>query len=701
MHVKESILVNGKELTLETGKIAKQANGAVMVRYGDSMVLVTVVASKNAREDVDFLPLTVDYIEKTYAAGRIPGNYFRREGRLSEFEILSSRLIDRPIRPLFPKGWNRETQVVATVVSHDQENPTEVLAQIGASAALHISQIPWHGPVAGVRIGRIEGTLVAYPTLQQLEQSDMDITVVASRDAIVMVEGELDQVGEDELVEALYFAHEQVQPIIDMQERLREKVGKDKLEFTEPHPDPELEEKVASVIRDRLSEALTVKEKLNRYAAIDEVFSALMDELGEEYAERRREVHEVFDGLKKKIVRGWILEEGRRLDGRGLTDVRPITCEVSVLPRVHGSALFTRGETQALVSTTLGTELNNQHMELLTGEEFRNFMLHYNFPPFSVGEVKPMRAPSRREIGHGNLAHRALSKILPSSDEFPYVIRVVSEITESNGSSSMATVCGGTLSLMDAGVPIKAPVAGIAMGLIKEGEDIAILTDILGDEDHLGDMDFKVAGTAEGITAVQMDIKIEGLPREVMRRALYQAKEARLHVLSRMLEAISSPRENLSPYAPRIFTMKIKTDKIRDIIGPGGKTIRAITEESGAQISVENDGTVTIASSDEAAAQKAIKLINSLTREPEAGVVYEGLVKRIVDFGAFVEILPGTEGLLHISELDEKRVKSVEDVIKVGDLIPVKVLSIEPNGKMRLSLKAAKDVNPDDIVKEL
>ncbi len=700
MIVKESILLNDKELTIETGKIARQADGAVTVRLGDSMVLVTVVAAKTAKPETDFLPLTVDYIEKSYAAGRIPGNFFRREGRLSEAEILTSRLIDRPLRPLFPEGWFYETQMVATVLSHDQSQPTEPLAQIGASMALMLSDIPWNGPVAGVQIARVDGKFIPWPTMEQLEKSDMDINLVASRNAIVMVEGELNNLDEATLLDALYFGHQAVQPVLDVQEKMARALGKPKRPVPVVEKDEALLARVRETATDRLISALSNREKLARYAALDEVKKSVVAELAGEFPGKEKAIAAALEDLKYEMVRSLIIHEKKRLDGRSLTDIRPITCEVGLLPCAHGSALFTRGETQALVTTTLGFGADNQKLDLLTGEEFRTFMLHYNFPPFSVGEVRPMRGPGRREIGHGHLAMRALSKVLPDEEKFPYVIRVVSEITESNGSSSMATVCGGTLSLMDCGVPISAPVAGIAMGLIQEGDDVAVLSDILGDEDHLGDMDFKVAGTATGITAIQMDIKVMGLTREIMARAIEQARAGRLHILEKMTAVLPAPRPELPPHAPRVYTIQIHPDKIRDLIGPGGKMIKSLVDESGAKINVEDSGLVSIATSDEPAAQWVLRRIRAICAEPEVGRVYAGVVTRIIDkTGAIVEILPGTDGMVHISELAPNRVNAVEDVVKEGDRVNVLLMEIDrAKGRLKLSRKRALDADPETII---
>jgi polyribonucleotide nucleotidyltransferase len=688
----------GKELSIETGRMAKQADGAVVVRYGDTMVLVTAVASSSVRPGVDFMPLTVDYLEKTSAAGRIPGGYFKREGRMTEVEVLTSRLIDRPSRPLFPKGWRFDTQVIAMVVSTDRENASDVLAMTGASMALHLSDIPWAGPYAGVRVGRIEGKLVVNPTFAERAMSDLDLIVACNRDAIVMVEGSGGEVGEDVIVDALMFAHKECQPLIDLQEKLRAAVGKPKREFVPPVKDPVIVGKVAELANQKIEAAMAIRDKQQRYAALDAAGSETKAALATEFAERAAEVSEAYESAKKKHLRELVLNTGRRIDGRAPADIRQITSEVGVLPRTHGSALFTRGETQALVTTTLGTSQDTQHIEGITGDIEKRFMLHYNFPPFSTGETKPLRGASRRETGHGHLAERALARILPSDKDFPYTIRIVSEILESNGSSSMASVCGGTLCLMDAGVPIKTPVAGIAMGLIKEGDRVAVLSDILGDEDHLGDMDFKICGSKTGITAVQMDIKIQGLTREILETALRQAKDARMFILGKMAEALAAPREDLSRYAPRIHTLRVKPDQIREIIGPGGKTIRGITAQTGVAIEVEDDGTVHIASPDGIAVKKAIDIIKGLTTEPEVGEYYMGVVKRLAEFGAFVEILPGTDGLVHISELDSKRVNRVEDVCKEGDEMVVKVIAIDrATGKIRLSRRATLGENPEVV----
>jgi polyribonucleotide nucleotidyltransferase len=680
---------HGRRLSIETGRVARQAGGAVLVQFGETVVLVTATASRSAREGIDFFPLTCDYVEKTFAAGKIPGGFFKREGRQAEKEILTSRLIDRPTRPLFPKGFRCETQVIATVLSHDRENDPDIISILGASASLSLSDIPWNGPIAAVRVGRVGGSLVINPTTTQLDDSDLNLIVAASRDAIVMVEGGARMLPEAPLLEALFAAHEAAQPLIDMQEELVRQAGKAKREVEASARDATLEAVVQEYALPKLRAALAKPVKQERYAALDNAHDEAQVALGGDDPIRIKLVGELVDKVKKQVVREAIVREGRRVDGRGLADVRPITCEVEVLPRTHGSALFTRGETQALVVTTLGTSSDEQKIDALIGEHYKKFMLHYNFPPFSTGETKFLRGPGRREIGHGALAERALAPVLPDESEFPYTIRIVSEVLESNGSSSMATVCGGSLSLMQAGVPVKAAVAGVAMGLIKEGDEVRVLSDILGDEDHLGDMDFKVAGTRDGVTAVQMDIKIGGVTRAIMQEALEQARAARVHILGKMDAALPAARPELSTYAPRIVTLHIKTDRIRDLIGPGGKTIRGIVEETGCKIDVEDDGTVLVASSDGTSMQRAIDRIRGLTAEAEVGKIYRGTVRRVVDFGAFVEIMPGTDGLVHISQLANERVRQVSDVVREGDVIDVKVLEVDKSGKIRLSRKEA------------
>jgi len=680
---------HGRPLSIEVGRLAKQADGAALVRYGETVVLVTAVAAKELKLDTDFFPLTVDYQERTFAAGKIPGGFFKREGRPSEKEILTCRLIDRSIRPLFSEGLRCETQIIATVLSADRENDPDVVAMLGTSAALHVSDIPFNGPLAGVRIGRVNGEWIINPTQSQLPESDTDIFLSGSRDAIVMVEGGARMVPEDEILEALFSGHRAIQPLLDIQDEIRAEIGKAKRQVPLAELDASVARRVEELALAKLKEAIEVPEKLERYKRIAEIKSEVVDQALELFPGRDKDIKSAFDELKKKCFRGLVVEHERRIDGRGLKDIRPITCEVEVLPRTHGSALFTRGETQALVVTTLGTASDEQKIDALIGEHYKKFMLHYNFPPFSVGEVKFLRGPSRREIGHGNLAERALLPVLPPEEAFPYTVRIVSEILESNGSTSMATVCGGSLSMMDAGVPVAAPVAGIAMGLIKEGEHVRILSDILGDEDHLGDMDFKVAGTPEGVTSLQMDIKISGVNRDVMRQALYQAREGRLHILGIMGQTLTSHRASVSGHAPRIITIKVKPDKIREIIGPGGKVIRGIIEATGVKMDVEDDGTVTIASSDEAASKKAVEMVQRIAAEAEVGKIYKGTVRKIVDFGAFVEILPGTDGLVHISQLAPERVRRVSDVLKEGDEVMVKVLEIDRQGKIRLSRKEA------------
>ncbi|MGA6926180.1 MAG: polyribonucleotide nucleotidyltransferase [Desulfosarcina sp.] len=680
--------VGGKTLSIQAGKVAKQASGSVVVQYGDTVVLVTVVSANDIR-DTDFLPLSVEYQEKVYAAGRIPGNYFRREiGRPSEKETLTARLIDRPIRPLFPKAYRYETQVIATVLSMDQENDPDILAMVGASAALEISDIPFAGPIASVRVGRIDGQWVANPTLAQTLESDINIIIAGSRTGVVMVEGGGDVVAEQDMLEAIFFGHRAIQPLIDIQEELKAALGKPKRPFTPPEKDPAL----VSMLREKatapLHDALTIPEKMKRYEAVRAVKSQTIESLGEEMKDRRNEIGEILSDLQKRICRDMILKEGRRIDNRRFDEIRPISCEVGLLPRPHGSALFTRGETQVLGVLTLGSGGDEQRVETLSGEENRPFMLHYNFPPYSVGEVKRVGSPSRRDIGHGGLSTRALERVLPDKENFDYTIRIVSEVLESNGSSSMGTVCSGTLAMMDGGVPIKAPVSGIAMGLVKEGDQVVILSDILGDEDHTGDMDFKVTGTAEGITALQMDIKIHELSRDIMERALDQARTGRLFILDKMLQALATSREEISPFAPKIVTIKINPDKIRDVIGPGGKMIRAIQSETNTKIEIDDSGLVKIAATSAEDGDAARLQVEALTMEPEVGAIYEGTVVKTTDFGAFVQIVPGTDGLVHISQLANRRVGKVTDVVKEGDTLRVKVLEISKDGKIRLSHKA-------------
>jgi polyribonucleotide nucleotidyltransferase len=692
MYVKKSITVGQQELIIETGKMAKQADGAVVLRYGDTMLLVTAVSARE-RKDVDFLPLTLEYQEKLYSAGRIPGSYFKREGRLTEKETLTSRLIDRACRPLFPEGYGYETQIIASVISSDQSNEGDIHGITGASAALWCSDIPFNGPIAGIRVGRVNGQLVANPNAKQREESDLDLIMACSREAIVMVEGGAKELSEAEMVDALTFGKQAVQPLLDLQDEMRRELGVKRRNFEASQLDESLKEKVRALAWDKIVSGYQIVEKHARYDALSnakkEVVAQLKAEMGEGFTPAvEKSVKAIYEDLKYDHMRA-LTVNGGRIGARRHDEVRQITCEVGLLPRVHGSALFTRGETQALVVTTLGTADDEQRLELLTGQSFKKFMLHYNFPPFSVNETKPLRGPGRREIGHGALAERALRGMLPTNDGFPYTIRIVSDILESNGSSSMASVCGGTLALMDAGVPIRAPVAGIAMGLVKEGEKVAILSDILGDEDHLGDMDFKVCGTSKGITSIQMDIKITGLTTEIMKRALEQARVGRLHILSEMQKALAEPRKEISQYAPRITTIQIRPEYIKNVIGPGGKVIKDIIARTGCSINIEDSGKVDIASASSEAVQQAIAMVQALTREAEVGRIYLGTVRKIAEFGAFVELFPGTDGLVHISELSDKRVKSVSDVLKEGDEVMVKVISIDKTGKIRLSRKEA------------
>ena len=681
--------VGGRRLILETGLMAKQASGAVVARYGDTVVLSTAVASKVERENVDFLPLTVDYQEKAYAAGRIPGGFFKREGRQSEKEILSSRLIDRPLRPLFPDGYYFDTQIIASVLSIGDESSMDLMGMIASSAALAISDIPFNGPIGAVRVGYQDGKFVVNPGHKELETTKLNLVVAGTHDAIMMVEGGASELTEDQMLEALETAHREIKKIVALQKELMAKVGKPKRVVKVVEIDQVLAKQVAELAMDRLKDAIVIPNKMERQKTLDALLADIKEKLKNEDPTRSRQVSTIFLNLEKDEVRKIILEKNIRADGRKPDQIRPISSVVGMLPRTHGSALFTRGETQALVVATLGTSEDEQRIDSLEGEYFKTFMLHYNSPPFSVGETKPLRGPGRREVGHGALAERALKAMVPTKQEFPYTIRIVSDILESNGSSSMATVCGGTLALMDAGVPIKSPVAGIAMGLIKEGDKVIVLSDILGLEDHLGDMDFKVTGTSQGITALQMDMKIEGITIEVMRTALQQAKEGRLHILGKMLETLSSPRKNLNPFAPRIITMQINPDKIKDVIGSGGKVIRSIVEQTGAKIDIEDSGVINIASSDEAAANKAKEIIRGIVQEAEVGKLYMGKVRKIMDFGAFVEIFPGTDGLLHISQISEKRLEKVTDELKEGDEVLVKVLEIDRQGKIRLSRKEA------------
>ena len=687
---KVEIDIDGKLLSIEAGDLARQAGGAVVIRQGDTMLLVTATMAKEAREGIDFFPLTVDYREKTYAVGKIPGNFFRREARPGDIETLTCRLIDRPIRPLFPKAFKNETQVVALVISHDQTNPPDINAITGASAALMISDIPFETPIAGARISRVNGNLIFNPTYDDTANSDLNLVMAGTSDGIVMVEAGAKEVSEDDMLEALEFGHERIKKLIEIQIKLRELLGKEKLVVEAPQVDEELKNKIHEKVAAKLTEAMQISGKHERSDAIKQIREDLKGHLSpEEQEEKAGAIKEIFHDLEKDIVRNLILDKQYRVDCRGLTDVRPISIQVGYLPRVHGSAVFTRGETQALVSTTLGTSSDEQRIDSLEFKGTKSFLLHYNFPAFCTGEVKFMSGPGRREVGHGMLAERALIPIMPEKDKFPYTIRIVSEILESNGSSSMASVCGGSLSLMDAGVPITAPVAGIAMGLIKDGDRIAILSDILGSEDHLGDMDFKVAGTPNGINALQMDIKVEGLDRELMAKALEQAKAGRMHILGEMEKVLQSPREEMSKYAPRIITITVPKDKIRDVIGPGGKVIREIIDKTGVTIDINDDGVVSIASTDEDSAKKAVEFVENLVQEVEVGKIYLGKVKKIVDFGAFVEIFPGTDGLVHISQICDRRIKSVGDEIQEGDEIKVKVIDVDQQGRVKLSRKEA------------
>jgi polyribonucleotide nucleotidyltransferase len=680
--------VGGRTFSLETGRIAKQANGAVVVRYGDSMVLVTAVSAPKETPGRDFLPLYVEYREKAYAAGKIPGGFFKREGRPQERETLAARLTDRPLRPLFPEGYRKETQIIATVLSFDQENETDILAITGASAALALSDIPFATVISGARVGRINGRFVVNPTLSQMDDSDMDVTVAATDDSIVMVEGSCDEVSEEELIAALDFAHAEIRLLNGLQRKLATEFGaKEKRAFTPPAKPEGLVERVRTMAFDRIREINRISVKLERYGAMDQLNDEVAKALAADFPEAERAIRDAVHDVESEVLRKRILDEGVRADGRRPDEIRPIAIEVGVLPRAHGSALFQRGETQALAVVTLGTSKDEQRIDALEGEWSKRYMLHYNFPPFSVNEVSALRGTGRREIGHGALAERALEPAIPTEDEFPYTLRVVSEITESNGSSSMASVCGGSLALMDAGVPLVAPVAGIAMGLVLEGDRSVILSDILGIEDHLGDMDFKVTGTSQGITAFQLDIKVGGLTSAIMHKALQQARAGRLHILDKMNGVLSRPRPDLSPYAPKITSISIPVDKIRELIGPGGKVIRAITAESGATIDVDDDGTVKIAAVDQAAGDKALRMIREIVAEPEMGEVYEGIVRRITNFGAFVQILPNKDGLLHVSEIAHHRIANVSDVLREGDSIQVKVIGIDPEGKVRLSHK--------------
>ncbi|HOV90629.1 MAG TPA: polyribonucleotide nucleotidyltransferase [Syntrophorhabdaceae bacterium] len=675
----------GRELSISTGSIAKQANGSVVVRYADTVVLVTAVMDKK-QSDRDFLPLVVNYQEMSYAAGKFPGGFFKREGKPSDREILMSRLIDRPLRPLFPKGFNNEVQIIATVLSADQENDPAILGILGASCALMISEIPFDGPMAGVKIGRKDGRFIVNPTTEELEQSEIDIVMTGTKDAIIMVEGSAKFISDEDLIAAIHFGHQNIIPLIECQNKLRELAGKEKWIFEKQDEQSELKTEIEQKIQKEIIEALTFSSKTMRAERLNNIFNSII----KEYPDSDEIlIKSYFEEITRDIMRQQLIANGIRIDGRKSDEIRNITCAVGILPRTHGSALFTRGETQALAVTTIGTSEDEQKVESLhEGETFKTFMLHYNFPPFSVGEIAMLRGPSRREIGHGNLAERALSPVLPSKEEFPYTIRIVSEILESNGSSSMATVCSGCLSLMDAGVPIKDTVAGIAMGLVKEGDHEIILSDIIGDEDHMGDMDFKIAGTKDGITAIQMDIKIKGITQEIMSKAVAQAQKGILHILDIMHKTLDKPRDSLSPYAPRIFTIRINPDRIRDVIGPGGKVIKGIIEQTGVKIDIEDSGVVNIASNDEESANEAIKIIKQLTKEVEVGDIYLGKVKKVLDSGVIVDIMPNVDGFVHVSQLADGYVKKASDVVKEREEMLVKVIDVEPGGRIRLSRKA-------------
>jgi len=689
MFIKKELELGGKNLSIECGKIAKQADGSALVQYGETVILATAVATRKPVDNRGFFPLSVEYREKTYAVGKIPGGFFKREGRPQEKEVLSARLIDRPIRPLFPdqKEFPYEVQVVVMILSSDRENDADILGTIGASTALSISNIPFNGPIASVRVGRLDGEFVINPTFSQLEMSNINVIVAGSKDALAMVEGEACEVSEEDLLASLEFGHNEIKKIVELQQSIVDEIGVEKRPLISFEKDKTLIERVRAVVMEELPTALKEPNKIDRREAKSAILQTILDSLEEDFPEEEMTITEIYHDAEKELVRKMILENNVRIDGRSLDDIREITCETAVLPRTHGSAIFTRGETQSLTVTTLGTKVDEQKIEGLDGESWKSYMLHYTFPPFCVGEVKWFRGTSRREVGHGNLAERSLKPIIPAEEMFPYTIRIVSDILESNGSSSMATVCAGSLSLMDAGVPVKSAVAGIAMGLIKEGEEHRILTDILGDEDHLGDMDFKVAGTRQGVNAFQMDIKVAGISSEILKQALEKARVARLRLLDKMDATMSKHRDELSPYAPRIFFMRIDVEDIGSVIGPGGKMIREIIEKSGAEVNIEDDGTVQIASSDEDSCRIAKELIERIVQKPEPGKVYKGKVKKITNFGAFVEILPGKEGLLHISEIALERVNRVEDHLKVGQEIEVKLLKVTPDGKFDLSRK--------------
>ncbi len=677
------------QLIIETGELAKQSDGSALISYGDTVVLATAVASKRERKDLDFFPLTIDYQEKAYAAGKIPGGFFKREGKPSEKEVLASRLIDRPIRPLFPDGFRSETQGIASVISFGDENVSDILGIIGISTALMLSDIPFDGPVSAVRVGRIDGEFIVCPSLEELDNMDLNFVVAGTDDAVMMVEGSAIEVSEEIVLEAIDVAHEEIKKINVIQRRLAEVCGKPKRQINPTVIDEALKEEVRSYVIDRMKEAVRIPSKMKRQEALDLLLEETLETFASEEEDRAKEISGIFHDIEKDLVRRMIIDEGLRTDGRKPEDIRHIYGKVGFLPKVHGSALFVRGETQALVAVTLGTSADEQRIDALEGETFKTFMLHYNFPPFSVGEVKRLGFTGRREIGHGALAEKAMKPVIPSKEKFPYTIRIVSDILESNGSSSMATVCGSTLALMDAGVPIETPVAGIAMGLIHESDKTVILSDILGLEDHLGDMDFKVTGTKKGVTAFQMDVKISGITREIMESALEQARAGRFHILEKMNETLPEPRKNLAPNAPRIYTLQIKPEKIRDVIGVGGKVIRGITEQTGVKIDIDDTGLINIASADEASAMKAKEIIEGIVQDVEVGRIYMGKVKKVVDFGAFVEVLPGVEGLLHISQISDERVGKVTDVINYGDEFPVKVIEVDDMGRLKLSRKEA------------
>jgi polyribonucleotide nucleotidyltransferase len=688
-YIVESFDLDGKKITIEAGRLAKQASGSALVTIGKTKVLVTACVNKNIKEGIDFMPLTVNYVEKFYSAGRIPGGFFKREGRATEKEVLTSRFLDRPIRPLFPENYFLDTQVIATVVSMDEENDPDMAAMLGVSFSLISSEIPFNGPTAGVRVGRINGEFIVNPTYQEIEKSDTHLVIAGSSDAITMVEGSFDELDEEVLLSAINFGHNKIKELTAFQKSIIDKFDIKKIEIPLQNKPEEVIQKIRENVHDELKKCILITSKQERNEAVSSLREKTKTLFSEIYPDNENVINAVFEDIQKDILRNLILDEGKRIDGRGLKDIRPITCSIGEIPMAHGSAVFTRGETQALVVTTLGTKFDEQIVDAPEKESSKRFMIHYNFPPFSVGEVAPLRGPGRREIGHGSLGEKALRYVVPSKDEFPYTIRIVSEILESNGSSSQATICGATLSLMDAGVPIKSPIAGIAMGLIKENEKVAILTDILGDEDHLGDMDFKVAGTRNGVTALQMDIKIAGVTDDILRKALAQAKEGRITILDIMLKTINEPKKELASNAPQIITINVKRDKVREIIGQGGKVIKGIIEKSGAKIDIDDTGKINIYSSDKNSLDVAVAMINDITQEAEIGKIYYGKVRKIMDFGAFVEIFPGTDGLVHISQLDEKRVENVSDFLKEGDEVKVKVIDIDKAGKIKLSIKAA------------